>query len=70
MDELMRMFIEQTEARLVRIEEKLENLLGFKHEMKVSSKYTAFIVSGIVGFISVVISSVLTVYLTSRFLGK
>lgn len=67
MSELLDHFIANTETRLIRIEDKISDLQEFKVEMLWSSKQTALIVSGILGFFSMVASGVLTYFITTHF---
>lgn len=63
-------FINETSRRLIRIEEKLEDLTAFKMEMLGNAKTTAIIVSGVCGFISMIFSGVLTYFITTKFISE
>ena len=63
-------FATETNRRLIRIEQKLEDLTAFKSEMVGSAKITAIIVSSVCGFISMIASGVITYFITAKFLTK
>lgn len=56
----------ETGRRLIKIEERLEDLQEFKIEMLWGSKITAMIVSAVCGFCSMIASGVITYLITTK----
>lgn len=65
---LIEYFIRQTNDRLKAIEDKLDDLQTFKVEMLATSRMTALVVSAVLGFVSVVVSGVVTYFVTTHFI--
>lgn len=62
----MEALFDQVHNRLTRIEEKLDDVLEFKAKVGVTSRITSIVVSAILGFFSVVSSSVLAYVITTK----
>lgn len=61
-------FIARTDERLLSIENKIDSLTQFKVKMIAETRLTAFIVSGICGFLSMLSCGVITYLVTNKFL--
>lgn len=59
-------YLESLEERLKRIEEKLDAIQEFKASTIATARLTSLIVSGILGFVSMVSSGILTYVITIK----
>ncbi len=66
MDELLKYFMTETDRRLGGIEEKLDDLTKFKAEMIATARLTSLMVSGVCGFITLVVTVFVTWAATKR----
>ena len=64
----MKYFVRRTDSRLESIEAKIDQFSEFKANLLGSAKVTAIIVSGVCGFISMLVCGILTYLITTHFL--
>lgn len=69
-DEITYAYLEQLQGRLMRIEDKIDTLQEFKFSTVVAARFTAIMVSSILGFVSLVSSGVLTYLITTKLNSK
>lgn len=70
LNEADKIILDQIHERLSRIEEKIDLMQEFKAATIVSARFTSFVVSGILGFVSLVSSSVLTYVITTKIMQR
>ena len=59
-------YYNQVQERLTRIEDKLDAISEFKAQAIISARFTSVIVSAVLGFVSLVSSSVLAFVITTK----
>lgn len=65
-NEIISLYLEQVQERLTRMEEKLDDLQSFKSSTIVTARFTSFLVSSVLGFVSLVSSGIVTYLVTIR----